>query len=272
MPNKLDKTQKSPVFSIKNIGKCRRKSRKETKSSTCLPKNIIEKIPEESRKLCEKGQDHCLIDKIVGLSEQDKKYYRSLLRPRYPQEWKNDPDTWLDNFQIESVLQQYAQDYTFFKFLGVQPIDFSAPDPYTKEKKCLSEIMCNIQLQREYDAGYRGLAAVFNLDPHFKGGSHWVALYINIKNIRHPKICYFDSYGMKTPRLIARLMKSFLLQNKNCELCYNARRFQYSNTECGMYSMFFIIAMISGISFKEFCRRAIPDKDMYELRRILFQE
>jgi len=270
MAHKSDKTRKSPVFSIKNVGKCRRKSRRS--KSSCLPSKILNTIPETSKKMCQEGQDHCLLDKVIGLSEQDKKYYRSILRPRYPQEWKNDPDSWLDNFQIESVLKQYSEDYPFFKFLGVQPIDFSAPDPYSREKKCLSETMCNIKLQEEYDAGYRGLGAVFNLDPHFKGGSHWVGLYINIKNIHRPKICYFDSYGMKTPRLIARLMKSFLLQNRHCELCYNARRFQFSNTECGMYSMFFIIAMLSGISFKEFCRRAIPDRDMYELRHILFQE
>ena len=53
---------------------------------------------------------------------------------------------------------------------------------------------------------------------------------------------------------------------------WNSRRFQYSDTECGMYSMYFLIAMLSGISFKKFCHTAVPDSEMYMLRKILFSE
>jgi hypothetical protein len=118
----------------------------------------------------------------------------------------------------------------------------------------------------------RGIGMVFNLDPHFKGGSHWVALYINLTDIDHPFVGYFDSYGQKVPALIARLMRSFKLQIKTCELGFNARRFQYSGSECGMFSIYFIICMLCGISFKEFCKDAVNDKVMLELRKILFSK
>jgi hypothetical protein len=156
--------------------------------------------------------------------------------------WDKDPDMWLDNFNIANVMKQYEQSFPWFRFLGVFPIDFSMPDPYltTGEKKCLYKETCDIQLKREYDKGVRGIGMIFNLDPHNKGGSHWVALYINLNDIRKPFIGYFDSYGYKTPEMIARLMRSFTLQVKGCELAYNARRFQFGHSECGMFSMYYL--------------------------------
>lgn len=268
-------TRKKYPFNIRRIGRCR-KTQKNKK--TCLPQDILGKISTQSLQSCAPGADHCIIDTATDLSETDRKHARMLLRPRYPTEWKNDPDMWLDNFQIESVLRQYESDYPEFKFYGVYPMDFSAPDPYKTSStggstnKCLNEEMCKINLKHEYDEGFRGLGFVFNLDPHFKSGSHWVGMYINLKSLQIPEIYYFDSYGMRIPRLIARLMKSFKFQNKKTRLMWNSRRFQFSDTECGMYSIYFLIAMLSGISFKKFCHTAVPDSEMYALRKILFSE
>jgi hypothetical protein len=38
-----------------------------------------------------------------------------------------------------------------------------------------------VDLKAERAAGKTVLGAVFNLDPHYKGGSHWVALAINLQ-------------------------------------------------------------------------------------------
>lgn len=266
-------TRKNLPLPIKKIHKCRYSQKSKT---SCLPAKILRSIPANIRKTCDPGADHCILDHTQSvLSETDRKQARTLLRPRYPSEWINDPDAWLDNFQIESVMRQFEADNPSFKFYGVFPMDFSAPDPYKKteggsQQKCLNEELCTINLEREYNQGFRGLGAIFNLDPHFKSGSHWVGLYINIKNAEIPEVYYFDSYGMRVPRLIARLMKSFKFQNKKTRLMWNSRRFQFSDTECGMYSMYFLIAMLSGIPFKKFCHTAVPDKEMYELRKTLF--
>lgn len=252
-----------------------RSSAKKRSTTRCLPARIYSKVS-YSQVGCKEGEDHCLLDRAKGISDEEKKSLRrTYLRPKMPAEWEKDPDTWLDNFNIMNVMRQYEEAFPWFKFLGVFPIDFSAPNPYLrggKQKKlqCLYQETCNIQLKKEYNKGCRGIGMIFNLDPHYKGGSHWVALYINLQNIKMPIIGYFDSYGMKTPPLIARLMKSFRLQIPECDLVYNARRFQYSNTECGMYSMYFILCMLNGIHFEDFCKDAIQDEAMLELRTILF--
>jgi hypothetical protein len=54
------------------------------------------------------------------------------------------------------------------------------------------------------------------------------------------------------------------------KLFYNGRRFQYKNSECGMYSMYFIIRMLMGDDFKRFSRKAPPDAFMLDLRDWLF--
>jgi len=54
------------------------------------------------------------------------------------------------------------------------------------------------------------------------------------------------------------------------KLQYNARRFQYGDTECGVYCLYFLIRMLEGDDFRKFCKRAPRDSDMLELRRWLF--
>jgi hypothetical protein len=253
------------------------------KSHQCLPNSVYHEISTTahlSKKAlfqslgCNEGEEHCLLDK-APIDESIKKTLRhQYLRPRRPKGWDADPDMWLDNYNIMHVMKQYEEAIPSFTFLGVFPIDFSAPDPYQKsgEKHCLHKEICELNLIHEYHKGKRGIGMVFNLDPHYKGGSHWVALYINIMNIKKPFVCYFDSYGYDTPPLIARLMRSFKLQIKNCHLGRNARRFQYGNSECGMFSIYFIICMIHGIPFKQFCKDSVSDEFMLQLRKVLFSK
>ena len=250
-----------------------------TKKNKCLPDSVYSEI---SNKLhtkdvfkhltCTNGEEHCLLDKAPINENVKKDLRKQYLRPRRPKAWDSDPDAWLDNYNIIAVMKQYQEAYKWFNFLGVFPIDFSAPDPYKKDGKCLNREICDLRLKDEFDKGIRGIGMIFNLDPHFKGGSHWVGLYINIQNIEAPCVSYFDSYGYKTPQLIARLMHSFKLQINTCKLGFNARRFQYGDSECGMFSIYFIICMIHGIPFKEFCKDSVDDTFMLELRKILFSK
>jgi hypothetical protein len=202
------------------------------------------------------------------------------LRPPAPKSWESDPDEWLDSNNIADVLNQFEEKYPSFEFMGPFPIDFAAPDPYASkggaaaagagEKKCLITEICELRVKKAMESGTTDIGIVYNLDPHFKGGSHWVGLYIDLKDIEKPFVGYSDSYGMKPPALIARLMRFIRLQTPNATLGYNARKFQNSNTECGMYSMYFIICMIAGIPFQQYVKEVVPDQFMLDLRKVLF--
>jgi hypothetical protein len=185
-------------------------------------------------------------------------------------------------------MKQYEIAYKHFRFMGVVPIDFSAPSPYqtipsvgsratsaatattaatTTEKKCMNQQFCTVNLKEERAAGHTLLGAIFNLDPHYLSGSHWVGLAIDLKQ---NYVYYFDSYGLPPPQQIAHYMRYLTIQEPKLELQSNGRRFQYSNTECGIYSIYFLIRMIQGESFKKFCKTSISDKWMLKFRKVLF--
>ena len=266
-------------LALKDISPCH-PGKKGTRGRRCLPHSVYSEISKKMHKKgsvfeavgCQPGEEHCLLDRAPLDDTVKKTLRKQYLRPHRPKAWDADPDMWLDNYNIMHVMKQYEEAFPWFTFMGVFPIDFSAPDPYTKERKCLHKEICDLNLTNEYNKGKRGIGMVFNLDPHYKGGSHWVGLYINIKNIKKPHVDYFDSYGYATPPLIARLMRSFKLQINHCQLGRNARRFQYGNSECGMFSMYFIICMMHGISFKDFCKDSVSDDFMLQLRKILFSK
>jgi hypothetical protein len=216
------------------------------------------------------GQEMSFL-KALSLSQEEKETLaKTYLRPEQPSKWKDDPDMWLDSLNIENVMRQYEEAFSSFEFMGPFPIDFAAPDPYNKsegQKKCLIPEICGLRMEEALRQGTKSIGIIYNLDPHFKDGSHWVANYIDIP--KH-KCYYFDSYGYEPPKQVATFMKWLTTQDPQMKLMYNARRFQHLGSECGMYSLYFIIRMLSGDVFRPFCRRQPRDSVMLDLRDWLF--
>ena len=210
----------------------------------------------------------------LPLSQHEKSVLgKKYLRPPAPKEWTKDPDMWLDTNNIADVMNQYEEARTVngvkeFEFMGPFPIDFAAPDPYNKgEKKCLMNEVCEIRIQKALENGTKSIGIVYNLDPHYKSGSHWVANYIDLAG----HACYyFDSYGMKPPPQVETFMKWLATQDPMMKLQSNARRLQQSNTECGMYCIYMIIRMLEGDKFVQITRRKPKDAYMLDLRDWIF--
>jgi len=258
------------------------------RSDTCLPEDALLEVASSlgsprglkgqplkhwmTRRTRCKGE-RCWLEKAPIDQQKKKALSKKYFRPTMPDNWMNDPDEWLDSNNISDVMKQYEEAFPEFKFFGTNPIDFSAPDPYNpqaaKERKCLNDDICKMNLKDMQSQGKTKLGFVYNLDPSNKGGSHWIASFTDIPGHR---TYYFDSYGMKAPPQIARFMRSLTLQDPKMKLAYNARRFQYGDTECGVYSLYFLIRMLEGDSFKEFCRMAPRDPKMLLYRKWLFAQ
>jgi hypothetical protein len=252
----------------------------------CLPVEVLEKAartlkvpsdnPKQLRKALEKqlqikdGNEWSFLH-ALPLSDSEKlALAKEYLRPQQPVKWKEDPDMWLDSLNIESVMKQYEEAFPSFEFMGPFPIDFAAPDPYATDKtgkKCLIPEICGLRVEQALRQGTKSVGIIYNLDPHFKDGSHWVANFIDIPN---HKCYYFDSYGYEPPKQIATFMKWLTTQDPKMKLMYNARVFQHLGSECGMYSIYFIIRMLAGDEFRPFCRRQPRDSVMLDLRDWLF--
>lgn len=252
----------------------------------CLPQNVLEDIAKKVglptnvpaaalRKSIEKAlkipanKEATFLDKVPLTAQEKHQLAKQYLRPKAPKSWIQNPAMWLDTMNIADVMKQYAEINPRFKFMGPFPIDFSAPDPYARKdsKKCLMNEMCELNVTNAKRDGIDMIAIGYNLDPHFKKGSHWVASFLDLKNNR---CLYFDSYGYEPPPQIARFMKWLASQDPTIEMSYNARALQASNTECGMFCLYFMIRMLSGDKFVEFNRRKPTDQFMLYLRKHLF--
>jgi hypothetical protein len=252
----------------------------------CLPLEVLQRVGEqigvaasykgkalrkdiEKRLSVQPGGERTFLNKLPINDQEKADLARRFLRPAAPASWKEDPDMWLDSNNISAVMNQYEDAYPDFEFMGPFPIDFAAPDPYQdgQEKKCLMTEICELRVTKALENGTKSIGIVYNLDPHFKSGSHWVANYIDIAG---HKCYYMDSYGMAPPMQVARFMKWLTTQDPKMKLVYSSRRLQFSNTECGMYCIFFIIRMLQGDKFLQITRRRPRDEDMLDLRDWLF--
>lgn len=253
-----------------------------TPSWGCLPRPVLERVVNQhegggktsgkellsrvAKHLGVSGQNQRSLLQALPLSDTEKEdLAKTWLRPAQPESWKGDPDMWLDSNNIRDVMKQYEEANPEFKFLGPYPIDFASPDPYAKEAKdkCYIGEMCALNLKQELANGKKYIGIVYNLDPHYKGGSHWVANYIDIPR----KQCnYFDSYGMKPPKQINKFMQWLTLQEPRMQLGMNGRQFQRQDTECGIYCLYFLDRMLAGEPYLKFVRSSPSDKFMLDLR------
>jgi hypothetical protein len=217
--------------------------------------------------------ERCWVEKSPLDTKEKKDIFKAYFRPKMPDEWSENEREWLDTLNIENVLKQYEESNPEFKFYGANPIDFSAPNPYKKgsleRKECLTDDICKIDLKALQAAGKTKLGFVYNMDPSNKGGSHWVASFTDIPAHRS---YYFDSYGMKALPQVARFMRALTLQDPKMKLQYNARRFQFRESECGVYCIYFIIRMLEGADFVKFCRSDPRDSDMLLLRQYIYSK
>ena len=191
------------------------------------------------KKLDQCHREDCWLDLIEDeyLREDMKK---QLFAPFQPEEWKTNPTTWLSNHDILKVLEQYEHLHHDFKFIGPTPIDFNST-PLYYYGKCVCQELCKLDIDKYITEGIHHVGIVFNLDKHNSSGSHWVSLYMDLKD---KDIYYFDSNGIKPPREIDELIRN-LQKEKQFKVHINRFEHQMQNTECGIYSLFFIISMLT---------------------------
>lgn len=211
---------------------------------------------------------------------------KNTFRPKGPTK-KN---AWLSTSDIDKVMEQYHEKYHNFMYLGTVPSDFERIPILNFRDMNFDSIL---------KSGKSKLGMVINLDEHTEGGSHWVALYIDLKkNI----VYFFDSFGKKPIRNIKkfinrvvkymykkifgtnmpikyldkalkkyeRLSKPVQEALKKVDIRFNTIQHQKANTECGVYSINFILRILKGDSFDEIVNNPVSDNEMEECREKYF--
>jgi Ulp1 family protease len=139
---------------------------------------------------------------------------------------------------------------------------------------------------------------VINLDVHTQGGSHWVALYTDLEK---GQIYYFDSFAKKpskrTKKFINKILKylykkkynkdininslikkikngektKYLDNLKEFDIRYNNIQHQFNNSECGVYSINFIVRLVGDENFDEITKNIKKDNEMNKCRTKYFR-
>ena len=188
--------------------------------------------------------------------------------PSAPNIWKRNPNEWLSSLDIESVMRQYEKFYKCFEFLGPSPIDY---DTHKLYGECVWEELCKFNLSEQLKRHKNKIGIILNTDPHYKNGAHWISMFINIKN---KTIVYFDSNGDESPKEVKKLLKTIIDQGNQLGIDFqvmeNKIEHQRTNTECGMYCLYFIIQMLKDKNLSHFLNNRIDDKEVFKLRNEYF--
>jgi hypothetical protein len=194
--------------------------------------------------------------------------------PISPKEWKKNPNEWLSSIEIINVMKQYEKAYKCFEFIGPSPIDFDKKMLYGE---CVWEELCHFSVKNQIKNGKTKIGMIFNTDPHNKPGQHWISMFINIKK---RKIFFFDSTGNKPSSEIMVLVDRIKREGESLHpkilFKFDSNEgieHQYGNTECGVYSLFFIVHMLEDKLTEHYLKTHIlKDKYMEKFRKIYFND
>ena len=172
---------------------------------------------------------------------------------------------WLNTYDINNIMAQYEIKYIDFKFFGAVPMDFA---------ELPSLEISKVDYDKYYKNGKTKLGVIFNLDNHDDPGSHWTAMFTDFEK---GCIFYFDSYGIKPESRVRALMRqqTKFMESKGISIHeiridYNKVQHQKEDSECGVYSVNFLIRQARGDDFDKLCTNPIPDKQINKCRRVYF--
>jgi len=235
-------------------------------------KEIWDMLKNYYANICNK--ESCWIRQMTKGTKMEKELLDSF-SPVSPNEWKKNPNEWLSSLDIIEVMNQYEKTYKCFDFMGPSPIDY---DTHKLYGECVWDELCHFNLEEQIKKGKSKIGVIFNTDPHNKGGEHWISLFINIKK---GTIFFFDSAGNKIPKQIMKFVNTVTEQGR--ALNTNPINFtfdqnypiehQYHNTECGIYSLFFIIHMLEDKITGHYLKtHVLKDEYMEKFRKVFYNE
>lgn len=208
------------------------------------------------------SQKDWINDKFIKLMSESTvdELQNNIFRPDGPQ----GKFEWLSTIDINQVLSQYESKYPDFVFLGAVPIDFEDLD-YLPFK--------NLNLDELFSNNKKRFGLIFNLDEHYKSGSHWVSLFFDSEK---SQIYFSDSYGTRPEKRIVSFMKNienyFKNKNNKVDIKYNKTQHQRGNSECGVYSINFILRLLKGKTFDRITQKRLTDAQVNKCRLVYFNK
>ena len=178
----------------------------------------------------------------------------------------------LSNYDIDNLLRKLTNIHNNHYHMDFQMIDFMGTENDPPTELGDLDMIYNI-IEKEY----KTFGVVINTDVRSGRGIHWFALFCDFRKIPFT-IEYFNSSGSKPYREIQewvirteRDIATRLPHTKPTPVMLKGMVHQKdSETECGLYSIYYIWNRLNNISPDTFQARRIPDDDMIQFRTMCF--
>lgn len=234
------------------------------------PREIHHQLQTKLSGICQDDEMCWLENNQLSLGKSVSEETRNSFAPIAPSSWSNNPNEWLSNFDIKKVMKQYEKTYPCFEFIGPTSIDFNV---VLYNTKCVSDDLCRFSLSKYIQRKKTKIGIIYNTDPHDEDGEHWISMFIDIKK---KQITYFDSVGNKLPNEIQNLITKIKEQGKQMNIDFEIVTIdhiehQLKDSECGVYSLFFIINLLEdNIDNKYLLNHIFRDDYIQQFRNIYF--
>jgi len=192
---------------------------------------------------------------------------------------------WLSTTEINECMERYMDVYPEFLFIGAVPIDIEDLSQFGVK---------DLDYDKLAKKGKTKIGIIYNLDEHYKSGSHWVSFFVDTLN---KKIYYSDSAGkppdVRVKRLVKKLaekwykkdtgkkielpLNSYMNENEQniveqfYNIKFNKTQHQFGGSECGIYSLNNIVRLLRGDTFENIHKSRVTDKQMNVCRKTYFK-
>jgi len=206
-----------------------------------------------------------IIDKVGSKRVVDRD-----LDTRFKEKGPRDTTLWTNNYNLDGTLKRWADEFETF-----YPYTFCMMDFFHTNGSLVS-----IKPKQWLSNGKNCAGCVLNTDVSTGSGIHWVAIFVDC---RYDPITieYFNSSGNPPPKPVIKWMedtkkqiKEYYSQNNDIDVVtipVSKIQHQFSESECGLYALFYIRKRCEGSSYKEFSKTPIKDNCMIAFRKHVFR-
>lgn len=261
-------------------------------NNTDLVKNIVNKAKKElqcNSEFCvvthPEFKKHVIRKNIISKKdlEQNAKQRFKIKGPR------NNVD-WLSNYDIDTTLQDWACKFEDFFPCPFAMIDFNKTNDYLNVLNLVDIYLgkyAKICTLGKINIPCRTFGCAINTDVSSGKGKHWMAIFVDMRGPEW-SVEFFNSAGDRPQSSIVQWMArtkqyldDFIQNNQNGGLTTTkpvkiltaaSVSHQESNTECGLYTLFYIRCRLENVPHSRFLEdNEIPDESMIEFRKHCFR-
>lgn len=187
----------------------------------------------------------------------------------------------LSNVHIDNTLRQWSAHIPEFFAYNFNMLDYARHSWRHGAVQDSPDTLATVNLAEVFAGKHKAAGCIINSDTYHGPGKHWMALFVDARGRDRWTVEFFNSSGNSpAPEWVNWLVKT---RGQLEELSRDSGipveivnviglRQQYSKSECGVYSLYYVWARLQGIPPETFKRVHIPDKYMFEFRQHLFVE